>query len=109
MSNLNQMFLFLRYLEDNNLLRKFEERVQEEIFYFIDPSLKQKRKDRVDSIAREIIRDIKVKCSSNTRLTDFKEDGDEFRALQRIHFKDAAHESELVGRLKTELIRKELS
>lgn len=98
-----------RYLEDNNLLRKFEERVQEEIFYFIDPSLKQKRKDRVDSIAREIIRDIKVKCSSNTRLTDFKEDGDEFRALQRIHFKDAAHESELVGRLKTELIRKELS
>lgn len=103
MSNLNQMFLFLRYLEDNNLLRKFEERVQEEIFYFIDPSLKQKRKDRVDSIAREIIRDIKVKCSSNNRLTDFKEDGDEFRALQRIHFKDAAHESELVGRLKTEL------
>lgn len=98
-----------RYLEDNNLLKKFEERVLEEIFYFVDPSFKQKRKERVDSIAREIIRDIKAKCTSNTRLTDFKEDGDEFRALQRIHFKDAAHESELVGRLKTELIRKELS
>lgn len=80
-------------------MKKFEERVLEEIFYFIDPSFKQKRKERVDSIAREIIRDIKAKCTSNTRLTDFKEDGDEFRALQRIHFKDAAHESELVGRL----------
>lgn len=98
-----------RYLEDNNLLEKFEERVQEEIFYFIDPSFKQKRNDRVESIAREIIRDIKAKCSSNTGLADFKEDGDEYRALQRIHFKDAAHESALVGRLKTELIRKELT
>lgn len=80
-------------------MEKFEERVQEEIFYFIDPSFKQKRNDRVESIAREIIRDIKAKCSSNTGLADFKEDGDEYRALQRIHFKDAAHESALVGRL----------
>lgn len=98
-----------RYLEENNLLAKFEERVQEEILYFIKPSFKQIRRDRVDANVKEIIRNINAKYSSNANISDFDENADEYRALQRMHFKEAAGVSALIDRLKTELIKKELT
>lgn len=76
-------FCIVRYLEDNNLLAKFEERVEEEIFYYIDDSFKQKRRDRIDANVKEIIRNIDATYSSNATIVDFNEDGDEYRALKR--------------------------
>lgn len=91
------------------MLKTFEERVKEEIFYTIDPKLKQTRRDRVEAIVEEIITDMKTKYSENTSLNDLEEDGDEIRALQRMDYREAAKVSSLIDRLKTALIRKELS
>lgn len=102
-------FCIVRYLEDNNLLAKFEERVEEEIFYYIDDSFKQKRRDRIDANVKEIIRNIDATYSSNATIVDFNEDGDEYRALKRIHFREAAVVSVLIDRLKTELVKKDLN
>lgn len=100
-----------RYLEENNLMCKFQERVQEEIFFHIDQTIKQKRKDRVDATIKEIVADINAKHSSSTscNLSDFDENGDEYRAVHRIHFKDAAKISPFIDSLKTEIIHKELA
>lgn len=90
-------------------MAKFEERVEEEIFYYIDDSFKQKRRDRIDANVKEIIRNIDATYSSNATIVDFNEDGDEYRALKRIHFREAAVVSVLIDRLKTELVKKDLN
>lgn len=89
-------------------MAKFEERVEEEIFYYIDHSFKQKRRDRVDANVKEIIRNIDATYSSNASIFNFNEDGDEYRALKRIHFRET-DVSVLINRLKTELVKKDLT
>ncbi|XP_048778899.1 uncharacterized protein LOC125682402 isoform X2 [Ostrea edulis] len=98
-----------KYLEENKLQKKFEDRVHEEIFYFIDQSMKTQRRERVDAIAKGICANINATYSTNTSINDFEEDKDEIRGLQRIHYSDASAMSPLINRLKTELIRKELN
>lgn len=90
---------------------KFQERVQEEIFFHIDQTIKQKKKDRVDATIKEIVADINAKHfrSTSCNLSDFDENGDEYRAVHRIHFKDAAKISPFIDSLKTEIIHKELA
>lgn len=90
-------------------MAKFEERVEEEIFYYIDHSFKQKRRDIVDANEKKILRNIDATYSSNASIIDFNEDGDEYRALKRIHFRETADVSVLINRLKTELVKEDLT
>ncbi|XP_062573441.1 uncharacterized protein LOC134263350 [Saccostrea cucullata] len=98
-----------KYLLEYNLWRKFEERVHEEIYYFIDPTLKLKRKERVDGIVKEIIAKINATSPANIGIDDFEEDHDEIRALKRLNFREASAISPLINRLKTEILQKDLN
>lgn len=95
-----------RYLEEEKLMSKFQERVQEEIFFHIDQTLKQKRRDRVDTTVKKVVGNINAKHSSSNscNLSDFDENGDEYKALQRIHYKDASNISPFINSLKTEIL-----
>ncbi|XP_062571052.1 uncharacterized protein LOC134233073 [Saccostrea cucullata] len=97
------------YLESNGLMSKFQERVGEEINYLIDPCMKARREERIESTVKRIVASISSTCPRNARISDFEDEGDEYRAIQRLDFTEAELLSPLMSRLKTEQIMKELN
>lgn len=110
LENVNSIFkkIFFSLLEENKLLRIFEERVLESVNLSIDSEAKTKRRERINERVREIINSIDENWDDSTTLSDFSEDGDELRALKRIDMKEAREKSEFINRLKTESILCEL-
>ncbi|XP_061170205.1 uncharacterized protein LOC133179465 [Saccostrea echinata] len=96
------------YLESNGLMSKFQERVCEEINYLIDPIIKAGREKRIESTVKRIVANISSTCSENTKISNFEDEGDEYRAIQKMDFTEAEMLSPLMSRLKTEQIMKEL-
>lgn len=95
-----------RILEENNLLTKYQERVDNEINYYIDETARQRRRTRVDGIVKAIISDIERKYGGDTKFQDIT-DQDEINALKQLRF-EAEVMSSLIKQLKTEAIKAQL-
>ncbi|XP_052081828.1 ribonuclease D-like isoform X1 [Mytilus californianus] len=95
-----------RTLEENKLLTKYQERVEDEINYYIDETAPQRRRTRVDGIVESIISDIERKYGKDTKFQDIT-DEDEINALHNVRY-DAEVMSPFIKQLKTEMIKAQL-
>lgn len=68
----------------------------------------QRQKRNAERVLK-IIKSIDVECNTNISLTDFEEESDKWLALQRFDVGEDQQHSELIKRLKTEMIEYELN
>lgn len=91
-----------RYLEENELMATFSERLQEEIEFEIDEVNKERRQNRFSEIKRDIISTIYEQYEEGTVLDDLT--SDEKRALKNTSLTDikSANYPEIIRNLKLE-------
>lgn len=87
------------FIEENGLLKIFEERVSETIKFYIDDKIRTLRYERKNSIVNQIIDSINDKWDAHTNFADIPEDTDEYEALKRIDYKEAAKKSSFIDRI----------
>lgn len=98
-----------RFIEEIGLLKIFEEQVSETIKFYIDDKIRTLRYERKNSIVNQIIDSINDKWDAHTNFADIPEDTDEYEALKRIDYKEAAKKSSFIDRIKTESIMSDLN
>lgn len=87
----------------------FQDRVSESINLEIDIVCKRQREQRNAERVLKIIKSIDVEGNKNKPLTDFGEESDEWLALQRLDLGEVQQHSELIKRLKKDIIEYELN
>ncbi|KAL3859215.1 hypothetical protein ACJMK2_009444 [Sinanodonta woodiana] len=97
-----------RYLEENGQIDKYAELVQEEIEFYIDPAIKEKRKLRHDLASEAILKDMSVKYRPSTQYSAIT-DEDEIKALKDINVRDIPNQPSVIQNLKHGHIRALLS
>jgi hypothetical protein len=58
--------IFFRILEDIGLLNRFKERVVDEVIFFIDDTVSERRRKRVDETVQSILSDFESKYEPDT-------------------------------------------
>lgn len=95
--------IFFRILEAPGLLIRFKERVVDEINYFIEDTVSERRRKRVDETVQSILSDFESKYEPDTTFESI-EDEDVIRAIRLIR-NDKPGLSPMIKRLKTEEIK----
>lgn len=95
--------IFFRILEAPGLLIRFKERVVDEINYFIEDTVSERRRKRVDETVQSILSDFESKYEPETTFESI-EDEDVIRAIRLIR-NDKPGLSPMIKRLKTEEIK----
>lgn len=95
--------IFFRILEDIGLLTRFKERVVDEIIFFIDDTVSERRRKRVDETVQSILSDFESKYEPDTTFESI-EDEDVIKAI-KITRSDKPGLSPMIKRLKTEEIK----
>lgn len=96
-----------RYIEENGLNDKFQARVEEEILYHAEESMRERRRQRVEEACREIHKKIDSTYTSSDKFEAI-EDEDVKMAINRTHRTEAEKLSPLIYRLKTESVTNDL-
>ncbi|CAG2215983.1 EGL [Mytilus edulis] len=95
-----------RILEENNLLSRYQERVDDEINYYIDETAPQRRRTRIDGIVKSIISDMERKYGRDKKFQDIT-DQNEINALKQLRY-DEEVMSPFIKQVKTEAIKAQL-
>ena len=95
--------IFFRILEDIGLLNRFKERVVDEVIFFIDDTVSERRRKRVDETVQSILSDFESKYEPDTTFESI-EDEDVIKAIKIIRT-DKPGLSPMIKRLKTEEIK----
>ncbi|OWF49751.1 uncharacterized protein LOC110451282 [Mizuhopecten yessoensis] len=96
-----------RHIEERGLVDTFNKRVEEDILFLIDETMKVQRKTRVDEKVGRIVNAIDSKYSPDFKFKDI-EDEDVKMAIQRLRMNDVEKFPPLVKRLKKESIEQDL-
>lgn len=88
--------------------KKFQDRILETINLQIEERFKQQNEQRNKERVSKIIKSIDVDGNNHKTLSDFGEESNEWLALQRFDLEEAQQPSELIRRLKKEMITYEL-
>lgn len=88
-----------RYIEDNKLLEKYAERIQEEIDLDIDPKWKNIRLDRNRDAQQLVIDNMQRKYQSAVKFLDLQ-DEDEKKAIEDTNIRDLEKCSDVIKKLK---------
>lgn len=89
--------------------KAFQDRVSESIHLEIEELCKWQKEQRNAERVLKIIKSIDVKDNEKKSLTDFGEESDDWLALQRLDLREVEQHSELINRLKTDIIKYELT
>ncbi|CAC5391158.1 EXD1 [Mytilus coruscus] len=74
-----------RILEKKKLLTEYEERVQDEINYYIDEAASQRKQTRINGIVESVLQDIEKKYGKDTTFHDITNE-DEIKAIQKARY-----------------------
>ncbi|KAL3859216.1 hypothetical protein ACJMK2_009445 [Sinanodonta woodiana] len=97
-----------KYLEENGQIDKYAELVQEEIEFYIDPAMKERRKLRNGKASEAVLKDMSAKYRPSTQYSAIT-DEDEIKALKDINVRDIPNQPSLIQNLKHGHIRAFLS
>lgn len=109
----NVRHLIKVYEKQNSLIGQpahdFQGRMVESINLQTDNEYKRQRERRNAERVSKIISSIDKECDTTISLTSFEEEGDKWLALQRFDLREDQQHSELIKRLKKEMIEYELN
>lgn len=97
-----------KFIEENDLWAKYMERIEEEVNYDIDESLRKKRLDRLQKNIRKIVDTLPQKYTLSTTMNDI-EDDDDLQAIKRLRWEDASNLHPVIMHLKTHTVNAQLN